>query len=86
MERLISYAGRCEETGDLLFICPSFSDDETVYEIKVNKEDALVTCDCMDAICRKKSWGLFADNPDICKHLRVFRDKCVPFFRDAGIL
>jgi len=82
--RLITFIG--EHEGKLMFWTPSWSGLPDEYEIIVDKEAGKVTCQCMDAICRKKWWSLYLDNKNICKHVRSLRQHVLPYLQKAGFL
>lgn len=82
--RLITFVG--EHEGSLMFNCPSFTTPDVVYEIVLDKLEGKVTCDCMDATCRKKWWSLYADNKEVCKHLKSLRSHVLPFLQKAGFI
>lgn len=82
--RLITYAG--EHDGNLLFICPSFTDPSIEYEIVLDKEKAEVRCSCLDASCRHKVWDIYSPKPTYCKHVAVLREHVLPTFRKYGVI
>lgn len=82
--RIITFVG--EHEGNLMFTCPSFTTQDVVYEIVFNRGKAEVYCDCMDAVCREKVWYVFADNKDICKHIRSLREHVLPMLQKMGVL
>lgn len=76
-ERIIECVGRDSEF--MYFQTESWSGTGEVYEIIWSIHEHTVTCSCMDASCRQKTWYVLGkEGQNICKHVRRLRETILP--------
>ena len=69
VEGLIRFDGA--DSDSYLFSTTSWTGSGEEYVIEISKRDGMVSCTCMDAICRRKTDRVDAKEPRICKHAQA---------------